>query len=264
MPSLENGFVVRHHQVGRDLYEMELIAPSIATECQPGQFIQVQVGMDYNPLLRRPLSLYDVDNNLGSITFLYRVVGRGTNILSRVRAKDTVSVMGPLGRGFSMPERESRVLLVGGGVGIAPLVYLARRQLEARCQVRVLHGTQTRGQLAAFDKLRQLGAKFMPATLDGSAGFKGTVIDLLFKKVDPGAIDFIYTCGPEPMMARVTDFASQYKIPGEVSLEEHMACGIGACLGCARKLKASDEHYSKICKDGPVFPMEMVEFILDV
>jgi len=263
MPSLENGLVVRHQQVGRELFEMELIAPSITAECQPGQFIQVQVGMEYNPLLRRPLSLYDVDPNLGSITFLYRVVGKGTAALTRVRAKDTLSVMGPLGRGFSMPAQGKRVLLIGGGVGIAPLVFLARILLERKCQVRVLHGTQTRSQLAAFDKLRQLGAKFMPATLDGSAGFKGTVIDLLLKKIDPGAIDHIYTCGPEAMMARVAEYAVKNKIPGEVSLEEHMACGVGACLGCARKLKANDDYYTRICKDGPVFPLDKVDFIIE-
>lgn len=260
MPSMEKGLVVRHLQVGQDLFEMELITPGIVSECQPGQFIHVQVGQENYPILRRPLSLYDVDRHLGSIVFLYKVVGEGTRLLSKVRPKDSLNVMGPLGRGFSLPKQECNVLLVGGGVGIAPLVYLARVLIERRCRVRVLHGTQTREQLAAFEKLRQIGVQFMPATVDGSAGFKGLVTELLFKKVDPAWIDYIYTCGPEPMMARTAAYARQYGIAGQASLEEHMACGVGACLGCARQLKADDPGYAKICKDGPVFDLDKLDW----
>lgn len=260
MPSMEKGLVVRHLQVGQDLFEMELITPRVVPECKPGQFVHVQVGQESFPILRRPLSLYDVDRHLGSVVFLYKVVGEGTRLLSKVRTKDSLNVMGPLGRGFTLPKEESNVLLVGGGVGIAPLVYLARVLVERRCQVRVLHGTQTREQLAAFLKLRQLGVQFMPATVDGSAGYKGLVTELLFKKIDPAWVDCIYTCGPEPMMARTADYARQYGIVGQASLEEHMACGVGACLGCARKLKTDDYGYAKICKDGPVFDLDELDW----
>lgn len=260
MPFVEQGLVVRHNQVSRDMWELEFIAPAIAPEAVPGQFVHIRSTLGSNPLLRRPLSLYDVDKRLGSITLLYKVVGAGTNLLTRIKTKEYVDVMGPLGQGFSLPPRGKRVVLVGGGVGIAPLVYLARVLAAQSYQVKVLHGVESRRQLVALDKMREIGVDFMPSTMDGSAGFKGLVTELLQKKINPQEIDYIYTCGPEVMMAAVTDYARKLGIAGEVSLEEYMACGVGACLGCARKLKPDDENYVKICKDGPVFPMAGVEF----
>lgn len=260
MPSLEMGLVVRHIQLSRDLYEMEFIAPNLAEECQPGQFVHVKVGSEDSPLLRRPLSIYDVDHHQGSVILLYKVVGRGTALLSQVQAKEYVDIMGPLGRGFTLPEEKRNVLLVGGGVGIAPLVYLARKLKGRECPVKVLHGTQTRAELVALERLGKIGVEFMPATMDGSAGFQGLVTDLLNIKVDPGWVETIYTCGPEPMMAAVAKYARTYQIRGQVSLEEYMACGVGACLGCARQLKSDDAHYVKVCKEGPVFDLNDVSW----
>lgn len=259
MPLLEKGLIISNKQTGTNLWEMEFIAPGIAAECQPGQFVHVRSEVNQEPLLRRPLSLYDVDNNLGSITLLYKVVGRGTEILTRFENKQYLDVMGPLGKGFTLPDASQKVLLVGGGVGIAPLVYLCRKLRENENEVTVLYGTANRRELTGIERLRNLDICFMPATLDGSAGYKGLVTDLLMERVNPDSIDRIYTCGPEPMMAAVARYAFQHGIPGEVSLEEYMACGVGACLGCARKLKSSDDRYAKICKDGPVFPMDTVE-----
>ncbi len=261
MPALENGLVLRHIQVSRDMYELEFIAPGIAQECRPGQFVHIRSALENNPLLRRPLSLYDVDKKLGSITLLYKVVGKGTNLLSRIRPKEYVDAMGPLGRGFSLLAPRKTALLVGGGVGIAPLVYLARVLQCQGCNVKVIHGVENRLELVALPRLRDIGVEFLPATMDGSAGFKGLVTDLVMKKVSPDEIDFIYCCGPEPMMAKVSDFARENNIAGEISLEEYMACGVGACLGCARKMKSSDDEYKKICKDGPVFSIDEVELL---
>jgi len=261
VPFVEQGLVVRHNQVSRDMWELEFIAPAIAPEALPGQFVHIRSTLGSNPLLRRPLSLYDVDKKLGSITLLYKVVGTGTNLLTRIKTKEYVDVMGPLGKGFSLPAKGKRVVLVGGGVGIAPLVYLAR-VLAAQCyQVKGLHGVESRRQLVALDKMRQIGVDYMPSTMDGSAGFKGLVTELLQKKINPAEIDYIYTCGPEAMMKAIADYAQERGIAGELSLEEYMACGVGACLGCARKLKPDDENYVKICKDGPVFPMAGVELL---
>jgi len=259
MPCMEKGYVIEHKQVGDDLYEVEFIAPGISSECKPGQFVHIRASINNEPLLRRPFSLYDVDKRLGSITILYKVVGRGTSLLTKIKTKDDIDVMGPLGRGFSLPGSFKNILLVGGGVGIAPLVYLARVLINNKYNVKVLHGTENRRQLVAFEKLRKIGAEFMPSTNDGSCGFKGFVTEFLLKKIDVTQVDYIYTCGPEPMMAAVAAFARENRIPGEVSLEEYMACGVGACLGCARKLKAEDEYYQKVCKDGPVFSINEVE-----
>lgn len=259
MSTLEQGLVIRHNQVCRDMYEMELIVPGIAPACKPGQFVHLRSGNYNQPLLRRPLSLYDVDKKLGSITLLYKVVGVGTELLSHIRTKEYVDVMGPLGRPFSYQHSPKNALLIGGGVGIAPLVYLARTLKEQGCSCRVLYGTESRRQLVAFEKFRQIGVEFMPATMDGSAGYRGLVTELLDKKVTPAGIDYIYTCGPEAMMAQVADYATRHGLAGEVSLEEYMACGVGACLGCARKLKDRDQNYVKVCKDGPVFAINEVE-----
>lgn len=260
MPIMEKGLVINHQQLAQDMYVMEFLAPSIAKECKPGQFLHVRPGNTNDPLLRRPLSLYDVDQEKGSISLLYRVVGKGTDLLTGLKVNDYIDIMGPLGRGFSLPESPKNALLVGGGVGIAPLVYLGRVLKERECQVTVMCGAANAGQLVVDDKFQQLDITFLSATIDGSAGYKGLVTDLLVTQVKPGGFDIIYTCGPEPMMDLVALYAAIHHIWGEVSLEEHMACGVGACLGCARRLKASDETYAKVCKDGPVFNMKEVEF----
>ncbi len=259
MPLREHGLVMSHQKIAQDMYVMEFKAPNIAKECRPGQFLHVRPGNTNDPLLRRPLSLYDVDQVNGSISLLYRVVGKGTDLLTGIKVNDYIDVMGPLGRGFSLPDRPKKALLVGGGVGIAPLVYLGRVLQQMDCQVTVMCGASTASQLVVEEKLSQLNISFLAATMDGSAGIKGLVTDLLATR-NPEEFDLIYTCGPEPMMDLVVRYAAKHHIWGEVSLEEHMACGVGACLGCARRLKPSDEGYVKICKDGPVFNMTEVEF----
>lgn len=259
MPNRENGLVVEHRQLAGDMFEIEFIAPAIAAECQPGQFVHVRIGSDNDPLLRRPISIYDVDKNLGSITLLYKVVGKGTEQLSKVKSKEYIDVMGPLGNPFSRVTESGNTLLLGGGVGIAPLVYLARCLQDAGSRVKVLYGVDSRENMVAFEKFRALGVELMPASADGSVGYKGMVTDLLEERIEALAIDRIYTCGPEVMMAIAADYAEKHNIWGEVSLEEHMACGVGACLACARRLKSGDESYVKVCKDGPVFNMTEVE-----
>lgn len=253
MPACSLGIVRSNKKVGPDLWEMEFTAPALAREAQPGQFVHIRVGENQDPLLRRPLSLYDVDGDL--ITLLYKVVGRGTNILSRYSSEEPLDIMGPLGKGFSLV-KDQRVLLVGGGVGIAPLLFLGRELMGRNNQVTVLHGAGSGEETCSGPRFTSLGMEYRIATMDGSLGFKGLVTDLMENDMDPQSIDYIYTCGPEPMMAAVAAFAGRNGVPGELSLEEYMACGVGACLGCARKLKTSDPSYVKICHDGPVFPFD--------
>ncbi|HZK43641.1 MAG TPA: dihydroorotate dehydrogenase electron transfer subunit [Syntrophomonadaceae bacterium] len=258
MPFMEKGLVIKNNQVDKDLYEIEFLAPQIAAKSMPGQFVQVLPSKAFDPLLRRPISLYDVNHKTASITLLYKVVGKGTEILTRIKADEYLDVMGPLGKGFTLMENKN-VVLVGGGVGIAPLIYLARKLKEADCTVTVLHGTDNVSQLVTTNRLDDIGVKFMPATIDGSLGHKGYVTDLLYTKFQPNQIDYIYTCGPEAMMSLVAKYAQENNILAEVSIEEHMACGVGACLGCARKLKADDTNYIKVCQDGPVFSTNEIE-----
>lgn len=259
MPAEKRALVAAHRRVADGLYEMEVIAPQTASQAKPGQFVHIRPGFSSDPLLRRPLSLYDVDQGLGSITLLYKVVGRGTDLLSRVKSREYVDLMGPLGRGFTIPRPGRKTLLVGGGVGIAPLIYLARVLKQQGNSVRAAFGAASGQDAAVYRrKYEELGVEAWPATIDGTLGHQGTVLDLLKSRADPAQIDMIYTCGPEGMMEAVTDYARSHGIPGEVSLEEVMACGVGACLGCARKLKPQDEEYVKVCKDGPVFNMNLL------
>jgi len=258
MSALEQGLVVRNHQVAGDLFILEFIAPKLAAKCEPGQFLHVRASAQHDPLLRRPISIYDVDQDLGRITLLYKVVGRGTQLLTGLKAKDYFDVMGPLGKGFRLPDHPQKVLLIGGGVGIAPLMYLARRLKERGCAVQVLYGVASSPELVACERFRELGVELGTATMDGTAGHQGLVTELLSNQLADG-LELIYTCGPEIMMAAVAQFAAVHNIWGECSLEEHMACGVGACLGCARKLKLEETAYVKVCKDGPVFNMQAVE-----
>ena len=300
---LKNAEVIRNDRVGDGLYELEFRAPQIASRGEPGQFIHVEVkphpAESLSPLLRRPFSLYGVDSRQGAISILYRIRGLGTSILARAKPGECLSVLGPLGRGFTLPAMESVTLLVGGGMGIAPLVYLADCLTRLSCKVTVLYGAETASELVALEKLEQKEVKCHVATMDGSKGYEGFVTDLLTcvhagesasmsieKQADllsgsPGEShtlssgrtlsdreandihrqpDIIYSCGPLEMMAHVARFADERGIPGEVSLESNMACGVGVCLGCALKLKGGNAGYAKVCSDGPVFPMDRVEF----
>lgn len=257
MAVLEKAIVVVNRGVARELYEMKIEAGGVCEKAQPGQFVHVRPGATYDPLLRRPLSLYDVDKKKGVITLLYKVVGRGTGLLTRVKSREYVDIMGPLGNGFTLPDGGLNCCLVGGGVGVAPLVYLARVLHEKENTVRVLYGVASYLDAAVYEgKFAELGVNAVAATMDGSLGRKGTVIDLLHDEAAANKIDMIYTCGPEKMMTEVVRYADKHGIKGEVSLEEYMACGVGACLGCARRLKPEDSEYVKVCKDGPVFAIK--------
>lgn len=258
--SVEKSLVVSHKQMNRDMYQLEFVSPEIAALSQPGQFIHVRVDHQHDPLLRRPLSIYDVDKGAGVVTLLYKVVGQGTQLLTRIRPEEHLDVMGPLGQGFNIEPPGRHMVLIGGGVGIAPLVYLARVLKAGGYQVTVLNGSDQAVNLVAAGKLNEIGVEYYPATDDGSAGFHGVVTDLLKENIKPETIDYIYACGPDAMMAVTAEYAAAHKIPGQVSLEEHMACGVGACLGCARRLQNSDDKYVKICKDGPVFDIEPIDW----
>lgn len=261
MALLEKALVIRHREMVPRFYELEFIAPGIAKEALPGQFLNIRVSESYEPLLRRPFSIYDVDKKLGSITLFYKVVGRGTRMMTKLQVENKLDVMGPLGRSFSIPSGMKSAVLVGGGVGIAPLVYLTRILTEKKVHVKVLLGASSAGYLVCKDILNRLGVQYLVSTDDGSEGMKGRVTDLLQAELSANKADFIYACGPERMLAAVTAIADEFQIPGEISLEEHMACGVGACLGCAHRVKQGDEfRFAKVCHEGPIFNVGEVLF----
>lgn len=235
----------------------ELLAPALAQSATPGQFLHIRCGEDSDPLLRRPISIHAVYRQSGLVKIMFQVVGRGTAWLAR-RRNGRLDVMGPLGRGFTMftGEQEPRLVVVGGGIGAAPLYFLLQELARAGHveQVKVLLGARSAEQLLIHNAAELLGFTVGVATDDGSAGYRGLVTDLLAEELQRRP-DFVYACGPEPMLKTLCGMLHNAGVPGEVSVEERMACGVGACLSCVCRVKDAGglETYRHACVDGPVF-----------
>jgi dihydroorotate dehydrogenase electron transfer subunit len=228
-------------------------------DAHPGQFLNVKVG-DREPLLRRPFSIHQVSGK--NLELLYEVRGQGTRILSRKKSGEYLDIIGPLGNGFDYRSGGYKVrrtpVLVAGGIGVAPLLFLAEKLTKVtksqshKVTSIVLIGAKTKGQILCEKEFQKLGCDVKIATDNGSRGFKGKVTDLfrcLLSTMNHEPLT-IYACGPRPMLEEISIISKKYNIPAQISLEEHMACGIGACLGCVVKAK---QGYQRVCKEGPVF-----------
>ncbi|SFL91807.1 dihydroorotate dehydrogenase electron transfer subunit [Pelosinus propionicus] len=239
--------IVRNTEIGVNVKELVLYAPEIAAQAVPGQFLHVRVSDSYHPLLRRPLSISDADRQAGTISTIYRVVGQGTACLAALTSEDSVNCMGPLGNGFAL--QSQRPLLVGGGMGLAPLLFLA----GALCPhpIEILMGGRTREEMFWADMFHGKCDAIHITTDDGTLGSCGVTLDVLPEVLKNGAFDLIYTCGPRIMMEGVAKVAKKHNIPCQVSLEDYMACGIGGCLSCTCAGKNGTRK--KVCSDGPVF-----------
>jgi dihydroorotate dehydrogenase electron transfer subunit len=245
--------IAENRPVAPDTFLLKWRSPEIATRAAPGQFVMIRTGTSLDPLLPRPFSICSVRDG-GEIQVLYRVVGQGTAGLSRVPEGGRISVMGPLGNGFDLPGDKQPAVLVGGGIGIAPLVFLCER-LD-RPQRTFLMGFPGRDDLIPQKALGLPDASVHIATDDGSMGYAGLVTELLERRIsnagNPGLK--VYACGPHAMLRRVHEITSQRQIGCQVSLEAHMACGLGACQGCAVEAAAGRSRtYYHVCRDGPVF-----------
>lgn len=232
------------------IYSMWIETP-IATEAIPGQFISVYP-MNASKLLPRPISICDIADN--KLRIVYRIAGEGTKEMSSYKAGDTISILGPLGNGFPIESKDA--ILIGGGIGIPPMLALAK---SLNCKMSAVLGYR--------DKDTFLAEEFKPyadvviATDDGSLGTHGTVIDAIGENAVEGTV--IYACGPKPMLRAVKKYASEHHIKAWISMEERMACGVGACLGCVCKSTDIDSHSlvknKRVCKDGPVFDATEVD-----
>lgn len=247
---LENATILQNRRIADGMYEITLSAPTIAQEAKPGQFLHVQVSDAVAPLLRRPISIADV--TVDRIMLIYRVIGKGTEVLAKRQAGETISLLGPLGHGFPTDElMGKKVLLIGGGVGIAPLIYVANTVAGSD----ILMGGRTRSDLFWTSYYGSCEDIFI-TTDDGTMGMKGFTVDALPQILADKSYDAICTCGPEIMMKRVAQIAREHQVPCYVSLEKHMACGLGACLSCT--CEAKDGTRKKVCTYGPVFRAEEV------
>ena len=208
---------------------IDVYAPDIANQAVPGQFVNVQVCKNTAPLLRRPFGVAGVNKEQGTFTMIYRIIGEGTHILADVCAGDVLSIVGPLGHGFDMSA--GKPLLVGGGLGLAPLLFLAEGFGEGKADI--LMGGRTADELFWTKLYEELCPEMFLTTDDGSAGTKGTVMVLLPQLLAEGGYDCVYVCGPVPMMRAVANACLEAGVKCQVSLEKYMACGLGACLSCA-------------------------------
>ena len=252
----EKARIVAHKQLTPTYLKLTLQTKYISSHAEPGQFVNIRVTEETDPLLRRPFSIHRKDPAKELIEVLYEVVGRGTALLSYAKIGDTLDVLGPLGTGFKIDKNKLIAVLVAGGMGIAPLYALAEEIIKSKKAVYVFIGGRSMDCILCESKLRELGCQVQVATEDGTAGKKGLITDHLeaFLKNDVKPHDLnniqIFTCGPHAMLATLATLVQEFKVECQASLEEKMACGIGACLGCAIETRSG---IKMVCKDGPVF-----------
>ena len=249
----ETAKVVRQQQIDEGIFDMELSFPKGAALAKPGQFIAMYCN-DKSKLLPRPISICGINKEEGTLRVVYRVAGEGTKEFSALQTDDEVKVLGPLGNGF--PLEGEHPIVIGGGIGVPPMLELAK-SLSVKATIVLGYRDE---QLFLKEQFEDYGQVEI-ATDNGAVGVHGTVVDVLEQKQITG--DVIYACGPKPMLAAVKRYAMEHEIKCYVSMEERMACGIGACLGCVCQTKEEDAHShvhnTRVCKDGPVFLAEEVE-----
>ena len=243
-----NAKILSNEEVAEKIFRLTVDAPELAENSRAGQFVQVKISDDFT--LRRPLGIASTSG--GKVKIFYRAVGRGTEILSTRRAGESLNILGALGNGYS--NFGGKILLVGGGMGLAPLLCAAEKFSSD-----VLLGGRTRDEVIFWqEEFRPHVEKIFITTDDGSYAKKGFVIDLLPEVISAEKYCAIFTCGPEIMMRGVASVAAEKNIPCEVSFEKRMACGLGACLSCS--IDTADGR-KKVCKDGPIFDARKVFYI---
>lgn len=236
-------------------WRMEIDAPAIKKTVQPGQFIHIRVEDSLQPFFRRPFSVYRAQKH---VEIFYEAVGPGTTILSRKKRGDELDIIGPVGQGFTLPpEGIKQIVMVAGGIGIAPFLQFSDTLRTKTYELILLYGGRSGGHVYPMKEFKDNGVKVHVATDDGSYGFKGRVSGLFDKIGLNPRNTYLYTCGPNPMMAAVQKFAKDNSLKGQAACEEVMACALGACLGCSIK---TTKGFRTVCHDGPVFPLEEVMF----
>ncbi|MDP2913748.1 MAG: dihydroorotate dehydrogenase electron transfer subunit [Candidatus Omnitrophota bacterium] len=263
--------ILLNKEMVKGFYKMQIESLYLARKIRPGQFVEVRCSEHTDPFLRRPLGCHRILKN--GIEMLYEIVGKGTELLSHKRPGEAIDIIGPLGNGFTIDHRP--VVLVAGGIGVAPLVALAERlafsveriAYRKKPKIDVFIGACKKDHILCANDFKKLGASVYVATEDGSKGPKGLITDFLedfLSAIRYPQNAMIYACGPTGMLKAVARIAETERIPCQVSLEERMACGVGVCLGCPVKVKTNDERrmtndeYKMVCKDGPVFNAEEI------
>jgi dihydroorotate dehydrogenase electron transfer subunit len=257
--------VVSKETLKGKIYKLSFFSSFISKRSKPGNFVHIKVCTSDHPLLRRAFSIHSIDKNKKHFDILFRVVGRGTEILSAANPGEVLDILGPLGNSFTLPPLGNEIMLVAGGMGIAPLWLLLTHLLDKGfdpARITFLYGVKTKRELLYLDKFKKIKVRLILTTDDGSRGKKGLVTNVFLHEIERRNKDHskltVYSCGPEMMLAKMSDLAKEFDLSCQISLENHMACGVGACWGCA--VKASDGTYRRVCADGPIFDAREVSF----
>lgn len=241
--------------IAKGMFDMTILCPDIAKGTQAGQFVQVSAEGFF---LRRPISICEADKEKGTLRIVFEVRGKGTEKLSSLGVGSNIDMIAPLGKGFTVLPEGSKAVCIGGGIGTPPMLSIAKHYGE---NATVISGFRNSSVAILQDDFKNIGARTVLYTDDGSAGIKGFVTDALKTELDRSTPDIIYACGPMPMLKGIAAIANEKGIKCEVSLEQRMACGVGACLVCVcRTVKDGKEIFSHVCKDGPVFDSKEVAF----
>ena len=250
-------------ELAPEIFRIRFINEKLAVHTLPGQFINIKVTESDYPLWRRPFSIHNVSNEENWVEILFRVVGKGTHILSQYSPGQYLDILGPLGNHFvinTIYERSG--IMVAGGLGIAPFLFLSKKLLGNQITPILFYGVKTASEFCCLNELSELGVDVHLCTEDGSKGFKGYVTDLVAQFLEANSTTShttIYSCGPNPMMNSLGRIAEKHKLKCQVSLETLMACGVGACLGCGVKARKNPPAYRYVCKEGPVFNINEID-----
>ncbi len=250
--------VLRNRKLTDTLWLMTLKAAELAKEVAPGQFVHMEMPTLQANILRRPFSIYDTSADEGTVDILYQVVGTGTADMTKWQPGYLTNMIGPIGREWEAPEDASSILLVGGGVGAAPLFMLCKQLIEDGLDVDVILGAASQESLVCLERYQNVcGSSLSCSTDDGSFGRKGFATVLAEEAISQKKYDFVAACGPEPLMRAVSQISLSQGIPTQISMERRMACGIGACLSCVVDTKQGKK---RACVDGPIFDAEVIEW----
>lgn len=248
--------IIEKTAISAGVYSYGILCPEIAEEAKPGQFVHIKVE---GFTLRRPISICDIDKKNGSIRIVFEIRGHGTARLADSNVGDSIDMIAPLGNGFSQ-NTEGKIIVVGGGIGIPPLLGVAKAYREnSAAEVTAILGFRSYDKVILANDFKQSGVEVITCTDDGSVGVKGTISAPLEAELQKGGVSMVFACGPLPMLGAIIKACEKAGVPCEVSLEQRMGCGVGACAVCACGITRNDgEHMLMVCRDGPVFKGEEV------
>ncbi|MFH2037091.1 MAG: dihydroorotate dehydrogenase electron transfer subunit [Candidatus Zixiibacteriota bacterium] len=252
--------IINRVELGGGNFSFELAPFSNIKSIRPGQFLHIQIP-NCGLFFRRAFSVYDINLKNKSVSILFKALGRGTSLMAALRKGDQLGIVGPLGNGFKPPSKTDNIILIGGGVGMPPLYFLAKHLLSKGFdskKISFFYGGLTKNELVDLAKIKKLKTKIFCSTDDGSYGFKGYITQALESEIDLADQKIkIYACGPTGMLKAVDLLAEKYHFSGQLSLEAPMPCGVGICLGCILPLKTGG--YTRVCREGPVYDIGEVQ-----